>query len=110
MKSGLSPRVKLFQTHALSPPSPQMWSVSVRMTLLPSEGGGSVSYPPELLGEIQSAGLLKRFALEPPGYWKVMPTGCCLDNPLSSPWMKSIIWYCQSVVAEPLEPLSLAIS
>ena len=43
MKIGFRPRVKLFQTQLASPPSPQMWSVSVTITLAPVAAGGFVS-------------------------------------------------------------------
>jgi hypothetical protein len=40
MKIGLSPRVKLFHTHDVDPPSPQRWSVSEMITARPFATGG----------------------------------------------------------------------
>ena len=57
MKMGLCPRRKLFQTQAAWPPTPQMWSVSSKLTLFSFQAGGSSAKPSARPGEIHSAGL-----------------------------------------------------
>jgi hypothetical protein len=104
MRIGFRPRVKVFHPHGTSPPIPPKWSVSAMITFEPSPAGGSSSAP---LGAIQSAGLAKRSAFEPPGHATVMPMGCCFGLPAS--WLRAswIMWYCQSLA---VGSLSLLIS
>ena len=77
MNSGLWPRTRLFQTHGPLPPMPQTWSVSSRLTFLPSQAGGSSLNPSWEPGEIQSAGLANMLSSRS-APCPVMPIGCCL--------------------------------